>query len=72
MLSAYLIDLPVSQIPNTSGLLLDDQPAKVAVALRLFLQGMGLIPSLNSHTSLHQPHHLTLQGVPSELHPKED
>ena len=72
MLSAYLIDLPVSQIPNTSGLLLDDQPAKVAVALRLFLQGMGLIPSLSSHTSLHQPHHLTLQGVPSELHPKED
>ena len=33
---------------------------------------MGLIPSLSSHTSLHQPHHLTLQGVPSELHPKED
>ncbi len=66
---------------NTSGLILADEPAKISSALRLFVQGLGLAPSLSAKTL---PGHagyglgaregeegVTLEGVQIQLHSRE-
>lgn len=64
------------QISNSSGLILDEQPAKVGVALKLFLQGLGLVPSLSFPGILPPPppqpshlHSFTVHGKAAQLHP---
>lgn len=64
-----------TQISNSSGLILDEQPAKVGVALKLFLQGLGLVPSLSFLSVLPPPpqpshlHNFTVHGKAAQLHP---
>lgn len=59
-----------TQVSNCSGLILDDQPVKVGVALKLFLQGLGLVPSLSFpciQPSLPPPS-FTIHGKAAQLH----
>ncbi len=61
---------PIRQISNTSGLLLEEQPARLAIALQLFLQGLGLVPALSTHhtcPSLHTS--MVLEGISAPLYP---
>ncbi|XP_064398287.1 protein NDRG1-like [Halichondria panicea] len=58
------------EISNTSGLLLEEQPARLAIALQLFLQGLGLVPALSTHhtcPSLHTS--MVLEGISAPLYP---
>ena len=62
----------ISQIPNSSGYVLTEQPLKVGVALKLFLQGLGLAASLSfpfilppAHST---PSDVSVQGKAAQLH----
>ena len=51
------------QIPDSGGLVLEEQPQKVAHALQLFLQGMGHAATLGIQPTKSVSEQLQLQGV---------
>lgn len=59
------------KIADCGGMPLEEQPGKVCEAFRLFLQGMGYVPSLIQHKSAaaeahsHLQHSLELQATPA-------
>ena len=47
----------ITQVSKTSGLLLVDQPGRIYTALKLFLQGLGLVPALSICVKGSEEHH---------------